>query len=134
MRQYYVYILTNRSRTLYTGMTNDLVQRVHQHRQKLVPGFTSRYDITQLAYAEAFESAISAIAREKQIKGWLRKRKIELIESMNPNWRDLSDDWREDEQDPSLALRMTVLRRVLAQGDSDESTEPPNGDVQKVKA
>jgi putative endonuclease len=82
VKQYYVYILTNKSRTLYTGVTNDLERRVYEHKQKLVPGFTAKYKITFSA----------AIEREKQIKGWLRVKKVALIESVNPDWADLSVD------------------------------------------
>jgi len=89
MRQYFVYIMTNRSRTLYTGMTNDLERRVEEHRSKLVPGFTSKYNITQLVYWEAYKDVRDAISREKEIKGWLRKKKIAMIESVNPQWDDL---------------------------------------------
>jgi putative endonuclease len=93
VREYYVYIMTNRSRTLYTGVTNDLARRVYEHKTKQTPGFTQRYNITQLVYYEATPDVRSAIEREKQIKGWLRAKKIALIESMNPGWRDLSQDW-----------------------------------------
>ena len=93
MKQYYVYIMTNRSGTLYTGMTNDLRRRVWQHKQKLIAGFTSRYNITRLVYYEETSDVHSALAREKQIKGWLRKKKIALIESANPDWQDLSEGW-----------------------------------------
>jgi len=93
MSQYYVYILSNRSRTLYTGVTNSLVRRVCAHKQKLVEGFTNKYNITLLVYYEETPDIRSAIAREKQIKGWLRSKKIALIESMNPEWKDLSADW-----------------------------------------
>ncbi len=92
-RQYYVYILTNRSRTLYVGMTNDLRRRVYEHRRKLVPGFTKKYNLTWLAYYEETADVHSAIAREKQIKGWRRSKKIALIETANPNWRDLAMEW-----------------------------------------
>jgi len=95
MKQYYVYIMTNKSRTLYTGVTNDLERRVYQHKQKLVPGFTTKYNITQLVYFEATQDVRAAIAREKQIKGWLRTRKIALIEAANPEWKDLSIGWHE---------------------------------------
>ena len=94
-KQYYVYIMTNHSGTLYTGMTNDLRRRVWQHKQKLVAGFTKRYNITRLVYYEESADVKAAIAREKQIKGWLRKKKIALIESANPGWKDLSADWYE---------------------------------------
>ena len=90
---YYVYIITNDSDTLYIGVTNDLVRRVYEHKQKLVEGFTSKYNITQLVYYEETNDIQSAIAREKQIKGWLRKKKIALIRSVNPKWEDLSADW-----------------------------------------
>lgn len=91
MRQYFVYIMTNRSRTLYTGMTNDLERRVEEHRSKLVPGFTSKYNITQLVYWEEYKDVRDAIAREKEIKGWLRSKKIALIESINPHWDALGN-------------------------------------------
>jgi putative endonuclease len=95
MPDYYVYIVTNRSHTLYTGVTNDLPRRVHEHKQKLVEGFTQKYNISQLVYYETTSEVRSAIAREKQIKGWLRSKKIALIESMNPKWEDLSEGWYE---------------------------------------
>jgi putative endonuclease len=95
LNQYYVYILTNRSRTLYTGVTNNLVRRVYEHKQKLVRGFTEKYNIHQLVFYEETSDVNAAIAREKQIKGWTRAKKIALIESMNPEWRDLSNGWYE---------------------------------------
>jgi putative endonuclease len=87
----YVYIMTNRSRTLYTGVTSNLQQRVFQHKNKLVAGFTSRYRIDRLVYFEETPDIRDAIAREKQIKGWVRSKKIALIESINPAWEDLSE-------------------------------------------
>ena len=96
LRQYYVYIMTNKSGTLYTGVTNDLRRRVYEHKRKLVPGFTRRYNITRLVYSEATDDVRTAIAWEKRIKGWLRAKKIALIESVNPEWRDLSADWLPD--------------------------------------
>ena len=95
LRQYYVYIMTNATRTLYVGVTNDLERRVYQHKQKLIDGFTKKYNLTWLAYYEQTSDVRSAIAREKQIKGWRRSKKVELIESFNPRWRDLSQDWEE---------------------------------------
>jgi putative endonuclease len=91
-KEYYVYIMTNRSRTLYTGVTNDLMRRVYEHKHKLVPGFTSNYNIQYLVYYETTSSIYSAIEREKQIKGWLRAKKIALIDSANPEWKDLSEE------------------------------------------
>jgi putative endonuclease len=93
MKEYYVYIMASRSRVLYTGVTNNIRSRVEQHKMKLVPGFTERYDVTKLVYAEQTGDVRAAIGREKQIKGWLRAKKIALIESDNPGWRDLSEDW-----------------------------------------
>lgn len=90
MKEYYVYIMTNKSRTLYTGVTSNLVKRVYEHKQKLVPGFTTKYNISKLVYYEITNSIEAAIAREKQIKGWLRRKKIALIESQNDNLTLLS--------------------------------------------
>lgn len=95
MKKYYVYIMTNHSRTLYIGMTNDLERRVSEHKSKLIPDFTSKYNVTKLAYYEVTNDVHEAIAREKQIKGWLRSKKIILIESVNPGWNDLSAEWYE---------------------------------------
>jgi len=89
-KQYYVYILTNNSKTLYTGVTNNLIRRIYEHKNKFVEGFSKKYNLTKLVYYEISEDVRSAIAREKQIKGWLRSKKIKLIESMNPEWKDLS--------------------------------------------
>jgi putative endonuclease len=94
-RRFFVYIMTNRPRShvLYTGITGDLPRRVFQHKNKLVPGFTSRYNLTRLVYYEEFVYPDAAIDREKEIKGWRRSKKIALIESMNPCWNDLADKW-----------------------------------------
>jgi putative endonuclease len=96
MKQYYVYIMTNGSRTLYTGVTDDLVRRVYEHKNKLIEGFTKRYNITRLVHYEVTSDVQAAIQREKQIKGWLRKKKIALIEAANPGWQDLSEGWYEE--------------------------------------
>ena len=76
-----------------SGMTNDLERRVYEHKHKLVPGFTTKYNLTRLVYMETFNHARDAIRREKQIKGWLRAKKVALIISGNPSWRDLSEGW-----------------------------------------
>jgi putative endonuclease len=89
-RSYFVYILSNASRMLYTGVTGDLEVRVHQHKGKETPGFTEEYNVTRLVYYELFGDIRAAISREKQIKGWLRTKKIGLVESLNPEWRDLA--------------------------------------------
>jgi putative endonuclease len=95
MRQYYVYIMTNNSRTLYTGVTDDLIRRMYEHRNKIIEGFTKKYNITKLVYYEITSDVQVAIQREKEIKGWLRKKKIALIEMTNPEWKDLSEEWYE---------------------------------------
>ncbi len=92
MKNYYVYMVTNYSKTLYTGVTNDLQRRLYQHKEKTAPGFTSKYKIQRLVYYEVYNDIRHAIAREKQIKGWLHVKKVALIESMNPTWRDLNED------------------------------------------
>jgi len=93
MKTYYVYIMTNHSGTLYTGTTDNLEQRVYEHKHNLVPGFSSKYNITKLVYYEEGNDADAVHAREKQIKGWLRAKKIALIESANPEWKDLGSGW-----------------------------------------
>jgi putative endonuclease len=92
MIMYYVYILASRTRVLYIGVTGDLLRRMYQHRNGLVPGFTSRYSVDRLVYVESCSCSIDAIRREKQLKGWVRRRKIALIEEINPDWRDLAED------------------------------------------
>ena len=94
--QYYVYIMTGQSERLYVGVTNDLVRRIYEHKNKLTPGFTSRYGLTCLVYHETTSDITSAISREKELKGWIRERKIALIESCNPGWMDLARDWHEE--------------------------------------
>ncbi|HPV70464.1 MAG TPA: GIY-YIG nuclease family protein [Candidatus Magasanikbacteria bacterium] len=90
MKEFFVYIMTNTSKTLYTGVTNNLFRRVREHKQGLIPGFTKKYNIKKLIYFENYSSINEAIQREKQIKGWIRTKKINLIESLNPQWKDLS--------------------------------------------
>ena len=90
MKEYYVYILTNASKTLYTGMTNDLERRIFEHKSKSVPGFTRRYNVTMLVWFETFVDIMEAIEAEKRIKRWRRSKKIRLIEASNPRWLDLS--------------------------------------------
>lgn len=91
-KKFYVYIMTNNSKTLYTGFTNNLIRRVYEHKNKSIQCFTSRYNINKLVYYEIFENAENAIIREKQIKGWTKLKKIELIESINPYWEDLYEN------------------------------------------
>lgn len=88
-RQFFVYIMSNASMTLYTGVTNDLQKRSSDHKAGIGSGFTARYHFDRCVYFETFESILDAIAREKQIKGWTRAKKIALIKTTNPQWRDL---------------------------------------------
>ena len=120
--------MTNRSGTLYTGVTNSLERRVWEHKEKLVTGFTKRYDMTRLVYYETTTDVHAAIAREKQIKGWLRKRKIALIESVNPRWKDLSEGWYEEGQTLRFAClpagRLRVKARPLRMAGSGPRYNP----------
>jgi putative endonuclease len=90
---YYVYILASLSHSLYVGITSDLKYRVWEHKEGIFAGHTSKYKINRLVYYEQYEDVWNAIEREKRIKGWLRKRKLELIEEHNPQWLDLAADW-----------------------------------------
>jgi putative endonuclease len=94
VRTYYVYIMVSASRVLYIGVTNNLVRRAWEHKQKGVPGFSARYSTKELVYFEAWGDIRAAIVREKQIKGWLRRKKVALIESFNPRWTDLTESLR----------------------------------------
>ena len=93
MKQYFVYIMTNKSGTLYIGITNDLTRRTHEHKQGIGGKFTTRYRITRLVHFEETRDIHAALAREKQLKGWSRAKKLELIASDNPQWVDLSAGW-----------------------------------------
>lgn len=92
---YFVYIMSNRSKTLYVGVTNSLIRRVREHKVGMGSQFTARYRLDRLVYFERFEDVHRAIGREKEIKGWRRIKKIALIVSSNPAWRDLSLEWYE---------------------------------------
>lgn len=94
MMQYYVYLLTNwNDRVIYTGITNDLQRRLYEHKQELADGFTKRYHVHKLVYFETTSDVRAAIEREKQIKSWSRASKNALVETTNPDWKDLSEDW-----------------------------------------
>jgi len=102
MFDYYVYILTNKQKTLYIGITNSLERRMYEHRMKLIDGFTKKYNLTRLVHYEHTNDIDYAILREKQLKGWLRQKKVDLIEQGNPEWKDLSEEWFQETLDPSL--------------------------------
>ena len=95
-RHYYAYILSSKSRILYVGVTSSVDRRIIEHKTKALEGFTSRYNINTLVHFERFTDIHRAIAREKEIKGWRRDKKIALIESMNPTFRDLAKEWYEE--------------------------------------
>jgi len=94
MKMYYVYMITNwKNEVLYTGVTNDLARRINEHRDKKIPGFASRYNVYKLVFFESNTDINAAIAREKEIKGWVRRKKNALIETLNPNWADLAIEY-----------------------------------------
>ncbi|MBA7682021.1 hypothetical protein ES703_90367 [subsurface metagenome] len=93
MKTFYVYIMGSKSGTLYVGLTSDIKKRVYEHKNHLIAGFTDKYNIDRLLYIETMSEPTSAINREKQIKAWRREKKVELIDSLNPEWNDLSQDW-----------------------------------------
>ena len=98
MKRYYVYILSSKTGTLYIGVTNDLQRRIFEHKHGLIEGFTKRYKVTRLVYYEETPEVNEAITREKEIKKWRRSRKIDLIKSMNSQWKDLSDGWFDEDE------------------------------------
>ena len=99
---YYTYILASRTKRLYIGVTNDLERRVWEHKTKVFDGFTEKYNVCKLVYYETLNSIRQAIEREKQLKGWLRQKKIALIESTNREWDDMAEDWYPENGDSSL--------------------------------
>jgi putative endonuclease len=108
-RTFYVYLMSNRSRVvLYTGITNDLVRRVWEHQNAKVKGFTKTYHVDRLVYYESFDNPDDAIAREKEIKGWRRSKKNQLVETLNPKWLDLSGKFHQQVRGPSHSLGMTA--------------------------
>ncbi len=100
MREYHVYIMASSARTLYVGVTNDLVRRVYEHKQGTGAGFTAKYKITKLVHHEATTDVHAAISREKQLKAWRRSKKVGLVESVNPEWKDLSLRWYDSTLEP----------------------------------
>lgn len=101
MAEYFIYIMASITGVLYIGVTNDLERRVYEHKTKALKGFTKKYNINQLVYFETTNEVDVATAREKKIKGWLRSKKVALINSINPEWKDLSRDW----YDSSVVLK-----------------------------
>ena len=121
---YYVYILASRSRNLYTGVTNSVRRRIVQHRFKLKPGFTSKYNIFRLVYFEMFGDIRMAIAREKEIKAWRREKKVWLIKKHNPTWADLAADWFAKSSSPRATPAPPQSVKATAKATADPS--PPS--------
>jgi len=109
--RYYVYIIANATRILYTGFTSKLRERVWKHKTKMLEGFTGHFHVCRLVYFESYDDVRRAIGREKQIKGWRREKKIKLIEMTNPNWHDLSDGWYDEKQRHCPSARTEALAR-----------------------
>ena len=105
MAEYYVYILASHRGTLYTGVTNDLERRIYEHRHRLGSQFTRKYNVSKLVYYESTEDVLSAITRERQIKAWRRSKRVVLIESLNPYWKDLAEEWYDPTASPDPSLR-----------------------------
>ena len=94
-KTFYIYIMASKTGTLYVGVTDNVKRRVYEHKNHLIPGFTNKYKVERLLYVETINGPLSAIKREKQIKAWRREKKVLLIDSINPQWNDLSLDWYE---------------------------------------
>ncbi len=99
-RTFYVYIMSSASRTLYIGVTNNLVRRAREHKSKCTAGFTSRYNVDRLVYWTSFTDVRDAISCEKKMKGWTRAKKVALIKTENKEWRDLTEEWETDQNEP----------------------------------
>jgi putative endonuclease len=113
---YFVYIMSSQRRVLYIGVSSKLPLRVWQHKTGALEGFTSKYNVTQLVYYECFENIRDAIHREKEIKGWIRQKKIALIESLSPNWKDLSAGWFNRQSDQRLRKMFASINRMGGRG------------------
>jgi putative endonuclease len=130
---YYVYIMTNRSGTLYVGVTNDLERRVFEHKTGTNEGFTKRYKMTRLIHFESTTDVRDAVAREKQIKGWTRARKIALVREINPRWRDLAADWYTVEPNfGGVSSEGQILR--CSQNDNSGALDVGSGELQSGAA
>ena len=112
-----VYIMASKSRRLYIGMTNNLANRVFQHKNDLLDGFTKQYKIHRLVFFENYSQVLNAIDREKEIKGWRREKKIALIESVNPTWEDLAEHWYDRHK---YAPEQQVPRRCAPRDDTQQ--------------
>jgi putative endonuclease len=114
MNEGFVYIMSNQSRTLYTGVTSDLEQRIWQHKNKVFKGFTEKYNLTKLVWFQAFDDISTAIEYEKKVKAWRREKRVALIEEKNPRWDDLAENW-------------FAVERILPMNPDPSVGEPPSG-------
>jgi putative endonuclease len=126
--EFYVYIVASKSRTLYIGVTNALLFRVSQHREGQIEGFTQRYKVNRLVYFERFQYIENAIHREKELKGWLRVRKIALIESLNPTWEDLfvaiqEGRWKDPRANVTLKFSPAQTKAGPSPTDQDDNSK-----------
>jgi putative endonuclease len=117
-RTYFTYIMASRSHTLYIGVTGDLRRRVFQHKMRKKAGFTARYNCDRLVWFQSFGEVSNAISREKELKGWLRAKKIALIEQTNPAWQDLARDW--------YGIDLNEYRRPLDESNTGKATTDPS--------
>jgi putative endonuclease len=124
-RRYFVYIIANASKRLYTGMTNSLRRRVREHKLKLTPGLAAKYNMTRLVYFESFEDVRNAIEREKQVKARTRAKRLALVESTNPKWDDLSGEW-DKPQDVSVYAEDRVGRAARSLGYAARKNQDPS--------
>ena len=116
--QFWVYILSSRSGTLYTGITGYFEKRIHQHKYDSIEGFTKKYQVHRLVYYESYQDVLVAISREKQIKRWRREKKIFLIEKMNPRWQDLAENWGREMRFRGQSLGRTPWIGIVARAPS----------------
>jgi putative endonuclease len=119
-RTYFAYIMAGDSGAIYTGVTSNLPVRIRQHKQKLVPGFTQKYNITKLVWCEPHSSILAAISHEKEIKGWRRSKKVALIEKGNPGWKDLSLPQKSEQANHVIPTGVCEVR-------NPSSIDPPGG-------
>jgi putative endonuclease len=119
---YFVYMLASHTKTLYTGVTSNLLQRVYQHKKKITRGFTSKYNVDRLVHLESTGDVMSAIEREKQIKSWTRAKKVALIQASNPDWKGLAFSWYEPASDEESAVGAAAPAKA-ASGDSSFPSE-----------
>ncbi|MGH9459349.1 MAG: GIY-YIG nuclease family protein [Thermoanaerobaculia bacterium] len=125
LRQFFVYITSNNSMTLYTGVTNDIVRRVWEQKNEPGDSFTRRYHCTWLVYYESHDEPEPAIRREKLIKGWTRAKKIALVRSRNPTWSDLGEGWLANPEMPPIDARVRIPQRRHPEERSDEGSPDP---------